>query len=365
MTATFSRWWRADQYDWLSGYLAARGISGATRALMAFIAGSMVLCLLALLAGSDGPRGAASIAMTWMAIAGGLAGMLLWIWRWPTRSQSVAFALTCNTSVALACLAHPNPLAALIGCIAFATFGAYIAFFHTTGFVLYNFAIAAAVGCYEAVRLAESGHPSLAAVDSWLVVEVNIALPLAIRVLVRALSGDLLRADRDPLTGLLNRRAFQHNTLGMIVARRGIDAHLAVLLIDLDNFKALNDDRGHAAGDYALVQVAKALLAAADGQAVVARSGGEEFLVAGTSAGCNADVIAAQMCRAIAASTAGVTASIGTACARLDDPGNGEYQSLLDQLITASDAAMYQAKRLGGNQSFHHELCEERGQRTK
>jgi len=218
-------------------------------------------------------------------------------------------------------------------------------------------AVAGAVGLIEAARLAASGHPSLAGVDLWLVVEVNIALPLAIGILVRALAGDLLRADRDPLTGLLNRRAFQHKALGMILARRGIDAHLVVLLIDLDNFKALNDNRGHAAGDHALVQVAQALLAAAEDQAVVARSGGEEFLLAGTSVNCNADLLAAEMCRAIATSTAGVTASIGTACARLDDPPPGEHQTLLEELITASDAAMYRAKRLGGNQFHHHELC--------
>jgi diguanylate cyclase (GGDEF)-like protein len=357
MTAILSRWWRADQYDWLSGYLAARGIGGATRALMAFIAASMVLCLLALLAGSDGPRGSVPIAMTWIAVAGGVAGVLLWTWRWPTRLQSVAFAVTCNTAVALACLAHPNPLAALIGCIAFATFGAYIAFFHTTAFVLYNFAVAAAVGVVEAARLATSGHPSLAGVDLWLVLEVNIALPLAIRILVRAMAGDLLHADRDPLTGLLNRRTFQHHALGMILARRGIDSHLVVMLIDLDNFKALNDNRGHAAGDHALVQVGQALLVVADNQAVVARSGGEEFLLAGTSTTCNAEPLAAEICRAIEASTVGVTASIGTACARLDDTTPGDHQALLEELITASDTAMYQAKRLGGNRSHHHELC--------
>ncbi|WP_231990719.1 diguanylate cyclase [Mycobacterium sp. 852002-30065_SCH5024008] len=356
MTALFSPWWRADQYDWLSGYLASRRLSGATRAVMALIAASMVLCLLALLAGSDGPRGPVPVTMMWAAVAGGAAGVLLWVWRWPTRRQSVVFAITCNTAVALACLAHPNPLAALIGCIAFATFGAYMAFFHTTGFVLYNFAVAAAVGSWEALSLARTGHPSLAGVDLWLVIEVNIALPLAIRVLVRALSGDLLTADRDPLTGLLNRRAFQHEALGMIVARRGIDSHLVVMLVDLDNFKALNDRCGHAAGDHALVQVAKALLAAADNQAVVARSGGEEFLLAGTSAGCNAESLAARMCRAIAASAAGVTASIGTACARLDDTA-AEPHALLGELVTASDTAMYQAKRLGGNRSSHHELC--------
>ena len=357
MTAIFSRWQRGDQYDWLSGYLAARGVSGVTRALMALIATSMVLCLIALLFGSDGPRGTGAVAMTWVAVAGGVAGAMLWIWRWPTRVQSWLFAGTCNTAVALACLAHPNPLAALIGCIAFATFGAYIAFFHTTQFVLYNFAVAAAVGLYEAVRLATMGHLSLAGVDLWLVVEVNIALPLAIRILVRALAGDLLRADRDPLTGLLNRRSFQHNALGMMLARRGIDAHLVVMVIDLDNFKALNDNRGHAAGDHALVQVGQALLATAQDQAVVARSGGEEFLVAGTAATCNAESLAHQMCRAIAASTAEVTASIGTACARLDDAASGEHQILLEELVSASDAAMYQAKRLGGNRWHHHDLC--------
>ena len=356
MTALFTPWWRADQYDWLSGYLASRRLSGATRAVMASIAASMVLCLLALLAGSDGPRGRVPVAMMWVAVAGWVAGVLLWVWRWPTRRQSVAFAVTCNIAVALACLAHPNALAALIGCIAFAPFGAYMAFFHTTGFVLYNFAVAAAVGSWEALSLARSGHPSLAGVDLWQVIEVNIALPLAIRILVRALSGDLLTADRDPLTGLLNRRAFQHEALGMILARRGIDSHLVVMLIDLDSFKALNDRCGHAAGDHALVQVAQALLAAADDQAVVARSGGEEFLLAGTSAGCNAESLSARMCRAIAASTAGVTASIGTACARLDDAAVVP-QALLGELITASDAAMYQAKRLGGNRSSHHELC--------
>jgi diguanylate cyclase (GGDEF)-like protein len=354
MTALFSR--AADQYDWLSGYLASRGISGATRAVMALISASMVLCLVALLSGSDGPREPVPVAMTWVALSGGVAGMLLWIWRWPTRTQSLVYAMTCNTAVALACLAHPNPLAALIGCVAFATFGAYLAFFHTTGFVLYNFALAAAVGSWEALSLARSGHPSLAGVDLWLVIEVNIALPLAIRILVRALSGDLLRADRDPLTGLLNRRTFQHEALGMILARRGIDSHLMVMLIDLDNFKALNDRCGHAAGDQALVQVAQALLAAADNQAVVSRSGGEEFLLAGTSSGCNAESLAARICAAIADSAAGVTASIGTACARLDDAAL-EPQALLGELIGASDAAMYQAKRLGGNRSHHHELC--------
>lgn len=347
------RWWQVDHYDWLSGYLAARQMGAATRVLMAFIMASFVACLLALLASGDGPRGPMPVAMTWIAVTGGVAGGMLWAWRWPTRVQSVAFAVIVNASVALACLAHPNPLAALIGCIAFATSGAYVAFFHSSGLVLWNFGVAAIVASIQAVRLAMSGHPALAGVDWWLVVQINIALPLAIQILVRALAGDLLRADADPLTNLLNRRAFHDRALGMIQTRPSNTDYLIVMLIDLDNFKAVNDTYGHSAGDRALVHIAQTLLAAADPDTVVARCGGEEFLLATTSATCTAKSVAGGLCAAIATSPAGVTASIGAACSRFDNAPQRDHDSLLKELITRADKAMYHAKRNGGNQ-FHH-----------
>ncbi|ART70073.1 GGDEF domain-containing protein [Mycobacterium dioxanotrophicus] len=351
-------WRRQSQhYDWLSGYLAARRLIVVTRALMAFLTLSYIVCLLALLVGDDSPRGAIPIVMTWIACAIGVSGLLLWVWRWPTRAQSAAFALTLNTGIALACLAYPNPLAGMIGCIAFATSGAYIAFFQTPALVFYNFMVATTVAAIQAVRLAKSGHPALAGVDLWLVIEVNIALPVAIHVLVRAVAGDLLQADQDPLTNLLNRRAFNNKILGLVTTRRAVDSHLAVLVIDLDNFKAVNDTHGHAAGDQALVDVAQTLLALAeDYQAALARSGGEEFLLAVVSPTCNAECLAAQVCDAIAASPAAVTASVGTACAHVDDGTIARHRALLKELITAADSAMYDAKRRGGNQSHHHGL---------
>jgi diguanylate cyclase (GGDEF)-like protein len=359
MTSVFSRLRQGRHYDWLSGYLAVRGLSLTVRVLMAFLAVSYILCLVALLYSTDGPRETVPVAMTWIACAGGVAALMLWAWRWPTRAQSVAFAFTLNTGIALACLAHPNALAGIVGCIAFATCGAYVAFFHQTGLVLYNFIVAATVCSIQAVRLAASGHPALAGVDLWLVIQVNIALPVAIQVLVRALAGDLLRADQDPLTGLLNRRAFNHKALGLITTRRSGHTHLVMLVIDLDKFKALNDAHGHTVGDHALVHVANALLAQTDNRAALSRSGGEEFLLAATAPACNAEALATQVCSAIAASPAGVTASIGTACAILDEPTPARYQALLEELITAADAAMYCAKRRGGNQPHHHGLLDE------
>ncbi|MET0702293.1 MAG: GGDEF domain-containing protein, partial [Mycobacterium sp.] len=231
MVAALKRWWRQpSHYDWLSGYLHSRGWSGATRILMASIASSLALSLIALLASVDGPEGTIQTVMTWAAFAGGVAGTILWLSRWPTEAQSVAFAVVTNTSIALAVLAFPDPLAAMLGCIAFAISGAYIAFFHSSKYVCYNFVVAALVGVVEGSRLASQGHPALAGVDLFLVLQVNIALPLAIQVLIRALGTDLVHADLDPLTGLLNRRAFQHRALGLLLSRPVPDMFLLVVV---------------------------------------------------------------------------------------------------------------------------------------
>jgi diguanylate cyclase (GGDEF)-like protein len=192
---------------------------------------------------------------------------------------------------------------------------------------------------------------ALAAVDLFLVLQVNIALPFAIHWLVRALGVDLLRSDRDPLTGLFNRRTFHHKTLGLVAARSSADAYLIVALIDLDNFKAINDNHGHSTGDRALVEVAQALRANVRDTAVIARSGGEEFLIADTSSADDPTVLAQRICAAVAALPVLVTASIGTASARLDSA----HQPHLGHLIAAADTAMYHAKRSGGNQVHHHD----------
>jgi diguanylate cyclase (GGDEF)-like protein len=355
VVALLKRWWQQpSHYDWLSGYLHARGMSAPTRTMMASIAGSLALCLIALLFSADGPQGIIPTAMTWVAFAGGVIGTILWTTRWPTRRQSVAFAVITNTSIALACLAYPTPLASVLGCIAFATSGGFIAFFHTSKFVFYNFAVAAGVATFEATRLAGSGHPALAAVDLFLVLQVNIALPLAIQVMVRALGDDLARADHDPLTGLLNRRAFQHKALGLLLARPAPDMYLLVVVIDLDNFKAVNDLYGHSAGDEALIEVAKAIRSSTRETAITTRSGGEEFIVADTSYGNDAGPLAKRICDAIAELPSPVTASVGTACAALHSARESNYQAIIDDLVCAADQAMYHAKRFGGNRFHHH-----------
>ncbi|MCV7062196.1 GGDEF domain-containing protein [Mycolicibacterium vaccae] len=346
---------RADHYEWFSGFLAARGAARPVRLLVAGTAVSMAAALLVLLTGAGGPQGQAERAMLLLAVGGGVAGTLLWLWRWPTRTQSSAFTMVTALSIALACVGYPDPLAGLLGCIAFATIGAYAAFFHSTRMVLGIVVFAAAVAFSRAVMLAGDGRTALAAVDFFLVVQANIAMPVAIHTLLRALRGDLVDADLDPLTGLLNRRAFRRLTLNMFDTGRG-DGYLLVALLDLDDFKGVNDAHGHLVGDQMLVAVADALRAAATPTAVIARSGGEEFLIADVVPSADAVTSCQQVCDAIAGlrSPAVVTASAGTAVAALSDLPADARDDLVDNLLTAADAAMYRAKRNGGNQCHHH-----------
>ncbi|HEY1013132.1 MAG TPA: GGDEF domain-containing protein, partial [Herpetosiphonaceae bacterium] len=128
------------------------------------------------------------------------------------------------------------------------------------------------------------GVSNTESLDRWngLVLAWNAAVRLGIFVIVIDILGSLrdaltreqLAARTDGLTGLLNRRAFEEAI--QLRLQRPVAAYLALAYLDLDNFKALNDQRGHATGDEALRAVAATLSAAAPDPALVARLGGDE-----------------------------------------------------------------------------------------
>ncbi len=171
---------------------------------------------------------------------------------------------------------------------------------------------------------------------------------------MHVLGADAVHAERDQLTGLLTRRAF-HRRAKAASSRVATSSLIVVItMIDLDRFKQLNDNYGHSTGDDALVSVARALRDTTDDTAVIGRSGGEEFVIADIWHPDDVSRRAQQLCDVIAALPFGITASIGTAgihpAYRAGDSGD-----LLIELIAAADAAMYAAKRRGGNQAGHHD----------
>lgn len=170
-----------------------------------------------------------------------------------------------------------------------------------------------------------------------------------------------LRADTDPLTRLANRDAFERAVADTLRNR----PHVAMLFVDLDRFKAVNDTLGHQHGDEVLLVAASRIRAVADASDVLGRLGGDEFVVlisseespehlmARARAFSRAALSALSKPIPLDAETVYLTASIGIAVGRegLQDPG---------ELLRHADLAMFRAKNSGRNKSveFTPDLAE-------
>jgi diguanylate cyclase (GGDEF)-like protein len=158
-------------------------------------------------------------------------------------------------------------------------------------------------------------------------------------------------AFHDPLTGLANRVLFYERVAHALLTHARSRHPLAVLFIDLDGFKQVNDTLGHNAGDTVLREVATRLVACLRASDTVARFGGDEFAVVAEHLASRSDVqIAAdRVVREIErpidvdGTPVTVTASVGVA---LNDPGAD-----VDDIVRAADAAMYRAKTSGKGRS--------------
>ncbi|MFN0186211.1 MAG: diguanylate cyclase [Aquabacterium sp.] len=157
------------------------------------------------------------------------------------------------------------------------------------------------------------------------------------------LVAELRRASMaDPLTGLLNRRALDQVLAAEWQRHRRQRQPLALMLLDVDHFKRINDTRGHSAGDEALVNLADLLRHSVRTTDAVARLGGEEFLIVLPGAERAQAAVLAERLRRQAAELLGTTVSIGIAQARAEDIA-------VQALVERSDQALYRAKAQGRN----------------
>jgi diguanylate cyclase (GGDEF)-like protein len=157
-------------------------------------------------------------------------------------------------------------------------------------------------------------------------------------------------ATRDDLTGLLNRKAFLDLAAEQLADRAITGASGALILADLDHFKAVNDTYGHAAGDAALRRFADSCTATVRTTDLVGRYGGEEFvlLMPGASAE-RAELVAGEISRRLADGSVADGVEMPTASYGIATYDAGT--SNVDNLIAEADAALYLAKSLGRNRS--------------
>ncbi|HET7630979.1 MAG TPA: GGDEF domain-containing protein [Gemmatimonadaceae bacterium] len=158
----------------------------------------------------------------------------------------------------------------------------------------------------------------------------------------------------DPLTGCVNRRALENRLRSdwRLAKRRG--SHVAVVAIDLDHFKMINDSRGHPVGDVVLQQLAGIMKGTARETDTVARTGGDEFVIVLPDTGWEGAVAFAERLRrevqehafGTEAAPVAATVSVGVALARGTDPISPEV------LLHEADRSLYKAKTSGRNRVY-------------
>ena len=163
-------------------------------------------------------------------------------------------------------------------------------------------------------------------------------------------------ATTDPLTGLLNRRAFFNRAQEEVTRIKRYPGDLSLIMLDLDHFKLVNDSHGHITGDNVLRHAAKIMQREVRENDLVARYGGEEFVMLLIETSCElAMTIAERIRSAIEASPyisdtglqVGFTVSLGVV-----SNDTGAVDTELDKLLAKADEALYKAKGSGRNRAY-------------
>ena len=339
-----------DQYYAVTARLAARGQQQTT---MRVVAGCILTLSLPALASLTNPA-STRIPIGWLALVVivlmCLALAAPWMrHRWPTRTQSITVVLVGALVLATGCTVASDPLAGLLVATAFAFVLGFAALFHGARVQIFACVVAALTIGWLAVRIAMKDIATTFAVVTPVVL-INIAILVACRTIAEITAANAERADVEPLTGLLTRDSFEEMAGTLLGARnRDDDRYLVVAVVTIDSFAALLSIRGSRGADRARVAVGQALRDTVRHDAVIGHVGDAEFLVADSFTTSDPAPLAERILSAVAATPGGITASIGVVSTPLRPLVDRPPRDVFDEIIAQATAAMYRARRRGGN----------------
>ncbi|MEV6559541.1 GGDEF domain-containing protein [Nocardia sp. NPDC051756] len=351
-------WWRYRvDYRWLIETLESHSALGALKFMVG--AGGIVLGFITMMAlishaGQPGPAGHAQAVI--VIVMAAVWTVRWWSLPWPSERESLLWVVAVDFAITANNVMIQDRLLGAMGCVLLVTTGGYITIFHGPPILALHVGWSVlSIFMLSAMMVlgvpSGNGHGKGDVALGLVVVLVVIAVTGVVLPIVQFCSW-LLRVDAlsDPLTKLLNRRGLDSHLPRFFGPRRRDRVY--VVTLDLDRFKTVNDTFGHSFGDRVLVQTAEQLRAAAPPDAIVVRTGGEEFMVIGRLHGAQVAAVAERLRHAVETMPglpSTITASVGAAEFE-PGPNREPHPTITPRLLfRRSDSAMYRAKQLGGN----------------
>ncbi|GAA2061047.1 GGDEF domain-containing protein [Williamsia deligens] len=360
------RYWLTAPHDylWIVHHHSMRPLNHQLRAVLSFATVMMALASVLALLSSRGPRGDWGTALTLVILAmqAVVAVGILRV-RMPrttrrARAYFVGLLVFGDVGVAAVMLTLP-PLDGAFGCVLLALNSTICVYFVSSRWLIAHLTFSFWFIALSAWRVARTDVVDLFGVGSGAVAMLMAVCgaPVASHVAWALLSTDARQSVRDPLTGLRNRRGVEASLEQTWSRARALGHAIAIVVVDVDDFKVVNDTYGHDTGDVVLQRLAGAMSQATPDDAVVGRTGGEEFMVilSGSADELRAQVDAIAPALRIPVpedtdSAMGLTVSVGAAVLETPSASYRAADDFRDALRTA-DALMYAAKRAGGDRA--------------
>ena len=353
--AVFRRWLTTPHdFDWIFVHRSTRPLHGLIKGVVVFGVGLNALVSMLMLGSPYGPSGTAEV--TWvMIVFAAQISVIAWVIFAPTptkKAQFLGLLLFGDLGITSVILLD-TPTSALIGTFLFALNGALCTFFLSARILLAHLAFVNVVIAWIGVQAYLQGlwgvNDAVAAV---LVASGSVSgVPVFAHIAWSLVSADARASEFDELTGVANRRGLQNavDELWDVARSRGVP--VAVLLVDIDRFKAVNDRYGHDRGDAVIKTVASRLHALLGSRGILARTGGEEFVGVVVDTDGDLPDLVNRVTATIHDPTddVPVTASVGVAVMTPDSPSWQVGPAAVTRATRAADSMMYRAKAAGGD----------------
>jgi diguanylate cyclase (GGDEF)-like protein len=298
------------------------------------------------------PTPASRVIIGVLAASAFYAGVRWPLMPWPPEHRSLWFVCWTDLGMAVAVFFGTHDrLAALPGCGLFVVIGMYVTVMHSPRTIALHLAFALTICTIVTASILLEAHTDIPVLIARMLVLMGliVLVPMALHAGVVFLKEDARESLRDPLTDLLNRRGLEFEAQRLLSVPTTETIATVVMIVDLDRFKGLNDNHGHAGGDAALRAVSARLARVIPYHGVIGRLGGDEFAALFLCRTSEYETLTDAIHAAVHCPGDPVPTTASSGAWILINRGEPALACTFDEVVKPADVAMYEAKRAGGN----------------